>query len=112
MPRRRQNKKRNQDKVQKVDLPSGGGRRAVNLFIKDARYYPEEKSIAIIGEEVESRRPITTQALVTDFIQEFGLVAAEDDHDAWRFFADQLSKREHPITLAFTATYDKSSDEI
>tara|TARA_Y100000310_G_C20127549_1_gene554325 strand:+ start:164 stop:520 length:357 start_codon:yes stop_codon:yes gene_type:complete len=109
--RKKKPKKSQQEPNGPLNVVPGVGRQVVKLFIKDARYYPEEKSIAIVGEEVETRRPVTSQALVSDFIKEFGIMAAEDDHDAWRFFAQQLCQRKDPITLVFLATR-KEEDEI
>ena len=78
--------------------------REIMVFIKGAKYYREEKSIVITGEEVETKRTITQQMLVKDFIQEYGLQVREDDADAWRFFANQLKYRRDPFKLVFLDT--------
>jgi hypothetical protein len=77
----------------------------VMVFVKDARYYPEQKSILVVGEEVETRRPITQQVL-TRFLMEAAGLPQElaDDHAAWTFFASQLKGRREPFRLVFEGT--------
>lgn len=84
----------------------------VMVFVKDARYYPDQKSILVVGEEVESKRPITQQMLVKAFIDASGLpTSLLDDHDAWRFFASQLKGRREPFRLVFEGS-KSDKDEI
>jgi hypothetical protein len=71
------------------------------LWIKDAKYYPQEKSIVIVGEEVETKRPITQQVLVKQFIEAYNLAAKIDDHEAWKFFASELKRRKNPCPLVW-----------
>jgi len=103
MSRRRQSerKKPRQESPSQDKLAKQPGRKLVRLFVRDARYYPEEKSIVIVGEEVETRRTVTQQGLVKDFKEAYRLPVAEDDHEAWRFFASQLAKRKDPLALVF-----------
>ena len=105
MTRSRRPRKRKQRQTPKPQTPQQmgdqPGRKTVGIFVRDARYYAEERSIIIVGEEVQTRRPITQQGLVKDFIEAFGLSVAEDDHEAWRFFASQLIKRKDPLNLVF-----------
>ena len=71
------------------------------LRIRDAKYYPAEKSILIVGEEVDTKRPITQQVLVKQFIEAYGLAAEIEDHEAWKFFAAQLKSRKDPCPLVW-----------
>ena len=74
------------------------------VWIRDARYYPEQHSIAIVAEDVETRKPITQQVLVKDFIKAYNLSAKEDDIEAWKFFASQLRARTEPCPLLWLGT--------
>jgi len=76
-------------------------RKELQMMVRDARYYPEQRSMVIVGEEVQSRRPITHQMLVKDFVEAYGLTVSLDDHDAWRSLAEQLRKRRDPFKLVF-----------
>ena len=84
----------------------------IMIFVKDARYYQEQKSILVVGEEVESRRPITQQILTKFLAEAFGLPPRlTEDHEAWKFFATQLKGRREPFKLVFEGT-KKEGDEI
>jgi len=78
--------------------------KSVKLFVKDARYYPEQKSLLIVGEEVETKRPVTQQVLVKALIEAYGIPVRDDDVEAWRYFAECLRKRKDPFTLVFDGT--------
>ena len=70
-------------------------------WVKQAKYYPHEQSIMLVLEEVESKRQMApTQISITSF-KAMGIQVADDDHEAWKFFAKQLLQRKHPLTLQF-----------
>ena len=84
----------------------------VMVFVKDARYYREQKSILIVGVEVDTRRPITQQVLTRFLAEAAGLPPGlVDDHEAWRYFAAQLKGRREPFRLVFEGSKTEE-DEI
>lgn len=84
----------------------------IMVFVKDARYYPEQKSLLIVGIEVESKRPITQQVLTKTLAEASGLPPGlVEDHDVWRYFASQLKQRREPFRLVFEGSRTKD-DEI
>jgi len=77
----------------------------IMIFVKDARYYPDQNSVLIVGEEVETKRPITQQVLTKSLAASFGLPSTIlSDHAAWAFFASQLKGRRTPFKLVFDGT--------
>jgi len=73
-------------------------------WVKRAKYYPEQHSIIIVLEEVESRRPMKPMQVSVNTFIAMGIAAALDDDEAWRFFASALEKRTEPIAIEFEAT--------
>jgi hypothetical protein len=84
----------------------------VMIFVKDAKYYPLQQSILIVGVEVESKKPITQQILTKSLAVAIGLPPElVDDHEAWKFFAIQLKGRREPFRLVFDGS-KTDEDEI
>jgi len=74
---------------------------AIKGWVREARYYPQEKSILVVLEDIESKKLLKpVQVSITTF-QGMGVKAASDDIEAWRFFAKQLLSRKDPINLVF-----------
>jgi hypothetical protein len=74
----------------------------VMIFIKDAKYYQSNDSLVITGVEVETKKPITQQILVSAFAAAIGLPPESvNDHTAWVSFASQLKHRSQPFRLVF-----------
>ena len=71
-------------------------------WVRDARYFEEEKSLVLALEEIESRKPLKPiQVSVIAFSKAMNLSISPDDKEAWRFFAKQLIKRQHPLKVEF-----------
>jgi len=83
-------------------------RKDVMIFIKDVKYYKEECSLIIVGEEVETKKPITQQITVKDFLKSTGMFSDDEintittDDDRCRLFARHLKDRREPFKLVFT----------
>ena len=82
----------------------------VMILIKDAKYYEEQKSIVIVGVEVESQKPVTQQITVKDFLEGTKLFTGKDieaivnDPDRCKLLANQLKSRRSPFKLVFDGT--------
>lgn len=80
----------------------------IMIFIQDAKYYAEQKSIVIVGIEAESKKPITQQITVRDFLNGTGLfLSGEVDSivqntDRCKLLANNLKSRQDPFKLVFT----------
>lgn len=89
----------------------------VMILIKDAKYYKEEHSVVISGEEVESKRPITQQVTLLALLSGTGLFNDKEieiissDPDRCRYFANLLKGRREPFNLVFEDTQTEK-DEI
>lgn len=79
----------------------------VLIRIKDSKYYQEQGSIVIVGEEVETHRPITQQITMMAFLENLGVFTPEEiaavlgDPERCRFFSSQLKSRHQPFKLIF-----------
>lgn len=89
----------------------------VMILIKDAKYYKEENSIVISGEEVETKRQITQQVTLFAMLNGTGSFTDKEieiiasDPDRCRYFANLLKGRREPFNLVFEDT-QTDKDEI
>jgi len=80
----------------------------VRGWVRDARYFEDQKSFVIIVEEPESKRPLKPiQVTVSAIKQASGMTIPDDDAEAWRWFAKLLTRRSTPLTIEFEGTADK-----
>jgi len=91
--------------------------KTVMIFIKDAKYYKDQNSLVISGEEVETKRPITQQVTVFAMLNGTGLFSdseieiISEDPERCRYFANSLKTRREPFKLVFEDTKTED-DEI
>lgn len=86
------------------------------IFVKDAKYYPDQGSLVIVGAEVETKKPLTQQITVKAFLEGTGFTSEEvamvvSDADRCRLLANQLRERKHPLKITFSDTKTEE-DEI
>ena len=80
-------------------------------WVREARYYPQEKSLLIVLEDVESKKRLKPiQVSIATFIK-MGIKVPDNDTEAWQFFAKQLIARKDPINLVFEGS-KSDKDEI
>ena len=81
--------------------------KSVMIFIKDAKYYQDQNSIIIVGEEVETKRHITQQITMMALLENLGIFTPEEisivlrDPERCRLFARNLRDRKQPFRLVF-----------
>jgi len=89
----------------------------VMIFIKDAKYYKEQNSIVLVGEEAETKKPITQQITIMAFLNGTGLFSDEEidiisnDPDRCRFLVNNLRSRREAFKLVFEDAQTEN-DEI
>jgi hypothetical protein len=80
----------------------------VRGWVKDARYFEDQKSLVIIVEDPESRRQLKPiQVTIAAIKQASGMTVPDDDAEAWRYFAKLLTRRSEPLAIEFDDTADK-----
>lgn len=79
-------------------------KKTIKGLIKRAKYYLDKKSILLNLEEIESRRPMKPIQVSVNTFRNMGIQAAEDDLEAWNYFASELEKRKDPISIEFEGT--------
>ena len=86
----------------------------VMIEIKQAKYYPEQSSLLIVGVDVETKKPITQQVTVKSFLANTGKFSPEEinqilhDHDRCRLLARSLQERRNPFKLVFEGTIQET----
>jgi len=89
----------------------------VMIVIKEAKYYQEQSSLVIVGVEVETKKPITQQIIIKNFLNGTKRFAPDEvekivnDPDKCRLLASQLKHRREPFKLVFEDT-KQEGDEI
>lgn len=87
----------------------------VMILVKDAKYYQDNQSLVIVGEEVETKKPITQQITVKAFLSNtkiFSPLEIEtilNDPDRCRLFTNELKNRKHPFKLLFEDSKTESN---
>jgi uncharacterized protein YqeY len=74
---------------------------SIKGWVREARYYPQEKSILVVLEDVESKKRLKPVQVSISTFKAMGIQASLDDDDAWVFFAKELLRRKDPINLFF-----------
>lgn len=88
----------------------------VMVLVKDAKYYQAEGSIVIVGEEVETHRPITQQVTMMALLENLGLFTPAEigtilnDPERCRLLARNLKERHHPFKLLFEDSATEKDD--
>ena len=83
-------------------------KKTVRGWVRDARYFEEEKSLVVIIEDSESKKRLKpVQVTVATIKQASGMTVPDDDAEAWRHFAKLLTRRTAPITIEFDDAADK-----
>lgn len=84
--------------------------KTVKGWVRDARYFAEEKSLVLVIEDLESKKQLKPiQVSVNAFMKGASLSVAADDGEAWRFFAKQLMRRSSPLTVEFEDSNEEGS---
>ena len=84
---------------------------SIRGWVREARYYPQEKSVLIVLEDVESKKLLKPVQVSISTLRALGIKASPEDTEAWTFFAKQLLSRKDPINLCFEGNKN-DGDEI